>query len=621
MAQDGAPQGQPGPLRWLRQARSAAENLASDGLRSFHHAVGEVDIQGVDGALKEAAEAALATRPNFAYTQRDIRNDVERLFEMGYFSSCQPKAEDTRDGVRITFVVQPNPEIKGIVVSGANALPVKVLQDAFAGQYGRTLNFTDFSRAIQVINRWYENRGLFGQVADVEMVRGVAELRIAEVAVGKVGLRFLKAGSGEPVRGRTRPEIIMRHVTTKPGQIYSLQQARRDIDSVYSMGLYDDVSMVPTTTEANGPGAPQVDLTLNVVERRSGGLTAGGGISASGGDGGGNPGFIGNLAYSQRNLMGLNQKLTASVELGQSDVLCRLNHTDPWVWGDPHRTSRTVTLQNTRTSAAALLGRSRADLEDAAQERQRGGGGAPHHRDLIIARALCGVEWSRPIREGWTAGAGATLSRVRCLDDAGVPCTRDQYMAPVTFSGTETDLQAVFKAQVAFSPVEGDAQLLASAEYAPPGPSEAWLNFWRMRVRGERQLPIGPCTLVLAGKGGTIKGDLPPYEAFPIGGTNSVRGYEEGGVGTGRQCLVGSAELRWPLLAPVAGCAFIDGGTDLGTGESVSGDPAGTRGKPGMGYGFGAGLRLDSPVGPLRLEYAFNDRGQSRFHFGVGSQM
>lgn len=48
------------------------------------------------------------------------------------------------------------------------------------------------------------------------------------------------------------------------------------------------------------------------------------------------------------------------------------------------------------------------------------------------------------------------------------------------------------------------------------------------------------------------------------------------------------------------------------------GDPAGVRGKPGKGYGFGAGIRVDSPLGPLRLEYAFNDNHARRFHFGIG---
>lgn len=46
-------------------------------------------------------------------------------------------------------------------------------------------------------------------------------------------------------------------------------------------------------------------------------------------------------------------------------------------------------------------------------------------------------------------------------------------------------------------------------------------------------------------------GDLPPYEAFPIGGTNSVRGYSEGGVGSGRNYVVGTAEIQFPLHGPV----------------------------------------------------------------------
>ena len=149
-----------------------------------------------------------------------------------------------------------------------------------------------------------------------------------------------------------------------------------------------------------------------------------------------------------------------------------------------------------------------------------------------------------------------------------------------------------------------------------------------------------------------ILGDLPPYEAFPIGGTNSVRGYSEGGVGSGRNYVAGTAELHMPLIAPVEvsripaaharqswqlmrvclafvalmastcgtqGTLFFDYGSDLDSGASVLGDPAGARGKPGSGFGYGAGIRVDSPVGPLRLEYAFNDKGLRRFHLGIGS--
>ncbi len=94
----------------------------------------------------------------------------------------------------------------------------------------------------------------------------------------------------------------------------------------------------------------------------------------------------------------------------------------------------------------------------------------------------------------------------------------------------------------------------------------------------------------------------------------------EGGVGSGRHFAEASAELRAqvPLQPLLTAVAFADYGTDLGSGASVIGDPAGIRQKPGSGYGFGAGLRVASPVGPVRLEYAWNARREGRFHVGLG---
>lgn len=44
-------------------------------------------------------------------------------------------------------------------------------------------------------------------------------------------------------------------------------------------------------------------------------------------------------------------------------------------------------------------------------------------------------------------------------------------------------------------------------------------------------------------------GNFSPHEAFAIGGTNSVRGYEEGAVGSGRSYVVGSSEISFPVVS------------------------------------------------------------------------
>lgn len=165
---------------------------------------------------------------------------------------------------------------------------------------------------------------------------------------------------------------------------------------------------------------------------------------------------------------------------------------------------------------------------------------------------------------------------------------------------------------------KGDTELLASMEQALPLHRD-WLNFNRFTLRGDKGIGLGPIKLWACAKGGAIVGDLPPYESFPLGGTNSIRGWGEGSVGSARNYVAGTAEVRFPIMAPFGGTIFVDYGTDLGSGATIPGDPAGCRQKPGQGGGIGAGVRVDTPIGPLRFEYAMNDLKQRRFHLGLGS--
>ncbi|MBA0690657.1 hypothetical protein Goari_008319, partial [Gossypium aridum] len=53
----------------------------------------------------EALTALKACRANSALTVREVQEDVHRIIDSGYFSSCMPVAVDTRDGIRLVFQV------------------------------------------------------------------------------------------------------------------------------------------------------------------------------------------------------------------------------------------------------------------------------------------------------------------------------------------------------------------------------------------------------------------------------------------------------------------------------------------------------------------------------------
>ncbi len=125
----------------------------------------------------------------------------------------------------------------------------------------------------------------------------------------------------------------------------------------------------------------------------------------------------------------------------------------------------------------------------------------------------------------------------------------------------------------------------------------------------------GPKTLILNLQAGTIVGDVPPYEAFSMGGSSSVRGYSGGEVGSGSSSLVASAEYRFPMINDLhilvdfdlQGTLFFDYGTDLDTADEVIGEPAIARDKEGNGFGYGVGLHAKTDFGLVRGEFAFND--------------
>ncbi|KAL2650197.1 hypothetical protein R1flu_018325 [Riccia fluitans] len=574
--------------------------------------ISEILIQDKDGQDLEDAEllstvrrALKACKPNFALTTTEVQEDVHRIIDTGYFASCMPTAEDTRDGVRLIFKVEPNQELKGLVCNGANVLPTRVVQDAFHDEYGKVVNIQRLNRVLDTLNGWYRDRGLFGQVTDVEILSdGIIRVQVAEAEVHNINIRFLDRKTGEPTTGKTHPETILRQLTTKKGQVYSLQQGRRDVETVFTMGIMEDVNLVPQPAGDTG----MVDLTMNVVERVTGGFSAGGGLSGNGITNGALSGLVGSFAYSHRNAFGRNQKLNISLERGQVDSMFRVNYTDPWIEGDDKRTSRSINIQNSRAPGTIVHGL-RRDTPSS----------GPVHGGVTIGRLMAGVDYSRPLRPKWSGTAGINFQRAGARDDHGQPKVVDFYGGPLTFSGRAYDDMLVAKLEIVYtdSGDNGSSQLVLNTEQGLPIAAD-WLFFNRINVRARQGLRVGPVRCIASFSGGSVIGDLAPHEAFPIGGTNSVRGYDEGAVGSGRSCIVASGEISVPLIGPVEGALFADYGGDLKSGKTVPGDPAGQRGKPGSGYGYGAGLRVDSPLGPLRLEYAFNDQHARRFHFGIG---
>ena len=580
----------------------------------------------------------IRTQPGRTTTRSQLQEDINSVFATGFFSNVQAVPEDTPLGVRVTFLVQLNPTLSQVRIDanpGTNVpsvLPPNTVNQIFSNQYGRILNLRELQEGIKQLLKVYQDQGyVLAQVVGSPQVSpdGVVTLTVAEGVVEDISVQYRnKEGQetdkdGKPIRGRTQPYIVTREIQLKPGQVFNRNIIQRDLQRVYGLGLFEDVNVSLNP----GTNPSQVDVQVNVVERNSGSIAAGAGISSA-------SGLFGTISYQEQNLNGRNQKLGAELEVGQRELLFDVRFTDPWIAADPYRTSYTANLFRSRSISLIFEGK---DDNIETFEPGEDDGDTPR-----ILRLGGGINFSRPLsknpyeRSEWTASAGIRYQRVSTRDsdgdirEEGTIYENDQptKIIELTESGTgQDDLLTLQLAAVrdkrdnALQPTRGSFFRLGLEQSVPVGLG----NIFMSKVRGSYSyyLPVrftnftkGAQTIAFNVQGGTILGDVPPYEAFTLGGSNSVRGYEEGALASSSSFLQATVEYRFPVFSVVSGALFFDAATDLGT-ETEAGD---LLDKSGSGYGYGLGVRVQSPLGPIRIDYGFNDQGDSRINFGIGER-
>lgn len=244
-----------------------------------------------------------------------------------------------------------------------------------------------------------------------------------------------------------------------------------------------------------------------------------------------------------------------------------------------------------------------------------------------------GVEYQRQFGGSLRAAAGVNYQRIAIRDGIISPDLQpiDELGNPLTADNDGDDTLLVLAIAGTYDsvdaprfPTKGTRIRLGLDRTIPVG--DADLDFTRLEANLRQfvpfriyRSPIGPQVLSLNFQAGTTLGDeLPAYEAFNLGGTQSVRGFERGEVGSGDSFILASAELRLPIFrqwdTDFGVDLFVDYGDDLGTAEEVIGQPANVRDKPGDGLGYGFGVFANLPLGLVGLQLGFNDEGGSEFH-------
>ncbi|MFN6485952.1 MULTISPECIES: outer membrane protein assembly factor [unclassified Nostoc] len=568
----------------------------------------DVQVVGANQELQQIIRQVIKTQAGGETSQSQLQKDVAAILDTGLFRNVSVNSFSTQTGLNVVYQVQPV-IVRSLQLSGAKVLTYQIAQQRLQSQIGTTISPSGLQQAVAQINKWYADNGYnLARVLSIKPnPQGILTVNVAEGLVSDIKFRFVNDegktvdSKGNPVGGRTKPDFLQQQLKLKPGQIFQENVVKQDIQQLYRTGLFETVNV------ALEGDATKLDLVYQLKETGARGVNLGGSYNAD-------QGLVGTISYQDQNVGGVNDILALNVGVSSRDLQFDSKLISPYRTTNPDRLGYTVNGFRRRELSETFDDNIKLANGDTVREGQIGGS----------------VSLQRPI-DDWNTSLGLNYTRTSIRDRQGNITPTDVQGNPLSASGTGIDDLTTVSFTATkdqrdnpLNPTQGSVLSLSTEQSVPIGQGNISLN--RLKANYSQYLPVQlfntkqPQVFAVNLQAGTVIGNLPPYESFNLGGSNSVRGYDSGDVGSGRSYVLASAEYRFPVLPIVGGVLFADFASDLGSGDTVLGDPAGVRGKPGYGFGYGAGVRLNSPLGLIRADYGINDQGESKVHLGIGQR-
>ncbi|MBF0408302.1 MAG: BamA/TamA family outer membrane protein [Candidatus Riflebacteria bacterium] len=505
-----------------------------------------------------------------------IQEEIARIGEIGYFSFVGVEIRPSDKGKIVVFKVEENAVVGEIEIKGNTKVSLKKLTDAMETKTGTTFNSKLLSQDIQHLNDALSRDGYpFSKVSDAQVKDKGSKvtIEITEAKISEVKFEGLK---------KTKEYVIRRELTIKPGEIYDNNKIVRDLQRIYNLGFFEEVKR----DHLPGKTPEEITLVIDVKEQKTGRAGVGGGYSSLNG-------LVGFANLSQNNFRGEGKRVYLKTEFGGVRTY-ELGYFDPWFGGKPR--SFGIDLYDTKYRRNLYFGGNTLTEYD---EERKGGVitmGKRLRRDVDLSFRFRDEDVKiTPVDSTATRPVGIVNGRLQSIGGLIDKDTRDNRFRPT--NGVHDSLS--FDTTGGF--LKGENQyskfVLALRRYMP-------LN------KGGRTVVA---LQAVGGQTSIGEGFVPVYDMFSVGGSSSVRGYREREF-LGTKILYGNFEVRQRIAKNFDVVGFYDIGDAWG--QDYDQEKKDFEWKKG----FGLGLRLQTPLGPVAIDYGkATDRDEGRTYFNFGS--
>jgi outer membrane protein insertion porin family len=568
--------------------------------------IDQIVIEGAQGLTPKEVKRVMETQEREYIVLRGtvqrqrLDEDVDRIIQLyndyGYVQARVEKSEinvdrvNARATIRVVVVEGPQFKVGGVDVTGNSVLPQEEIRKRIEFRTGDVFSRTKLRDSVKGVADLYSAIGRASAVVTPNTTQDTPG-RVINVTfeISEGPETYVERIN---IAGNTRSEekILRREIPMAEGDLFTSQKLARAKQRLTNLNYFDKVE----AKTAPGSSKDKIIVNIDVTEKPTGLFSIGGGYSSQ-------DGVLGTLDLSQRNFLGKGWEVFLRIRGGENIQTGTIGFTEPWLFDRP-------------LAAGFDLFNTRRILPDYTVNSLGG--------DIRLGHPF--GEYSR-----WNATYRVSEDRVSDVNPLGSPELLSQEGTHLT-SLIGVNFTRDTRDNV-FDPTRGGLSVfgfdfggvgfgeqfirsVVSSSYFQPLP---WLN----HVLSYR---------LLAGYSlGWSNEPVPLFERFYLGGSNSLRQFKslqvspKDSTGTrigGNSELLFSVEYQIPLVFGLKAAVFTDigqvWGPDISAGTKID--------LSDLRYGVGAGLRWNSPFGPIRIDYGIKldqKKGESfgEFNFSAGS--